>query len=139
MELFRRDCFMDRYTNLKLVIPPSLRVISEILPIEFPYHPHWAEGKCHDSYWDLSATADHKKPVAANGSDNMENLVTTSMSKNLQKNSIDLDDLGWTLYFPDNKNNWDGLSSFYIEQCHRNPRLLKQQYFRDWYNAVKNK
>ena len=75
IELFRRDRFMDRYTGLRLVIPPALRVISAVIPEAFPFHPNWKEGECHDSYWDLSATADHVKPVADGGLDDLENLV----------------------------------------------------------------
>ncbi len=136
MVLFIRDGFTDRYTGLRLVIPPSLRVISRILPNSFPYHPNWAEGKCHDSYWDLSATADHIKPVAANGKDNVENLVSTSMATNLQKNSISLDELGWKLYPAGTNKTWDGLSRFFVEQCNLRPDWLNTQYFRRWYNAV---
>lgn len=137
MVLFIRDGFVDRYTGLRLVIPPSLRVISKILPDTFPYHPNWAEGKCHDAYWDLSATADHIKPVASNGQDDLTNLVSTSMAVNLQKNSISLDVLGWELYPMGINNNWDGLSRFFIEQCDIHPNWLKTQYFRKWYKAVK--
>jgi len=137
MNVFIKDGFIDRYTGLKLTIPPVLKLISEIIPIEFPYHPNWAEGKCHDSYWDLSATADHIKPVADNGTDDIENLVSTSMSKNLQKTSIPFDVLGWSLHKAGNINEWDGLSEFFLQQCDRNPYLLKESYFFTWYKAIK--
>lgn len=136
MTVLIRDGFIDRYTNLRIVIPPALRVISEIIPLEFPYHRNWAEGKCHDSYWDLSATLDHLIPVANSGTDSLDNLITTSMSKNLQKNSISIEELGWSIYERNNLSNWDGLSNFFIEQCERNPGLLKVAYFRQWYNAA---
>jgi hypothetical protein len=137
IQLFTRDGFIDRYTGLRLVIPPGLRVISKTIPDAFPFHPNWAEGKCHDAYWDLSATADHIKPVAADGQDDFENLVSTSMAMNLHKNSISLDDLGWQLYPIDTNERWDGLSHFFIEQCDIHSDWLKDQYFRRWYKAVK--
>jgi len=64
MKIFVRDGFKDRYTNLRIVIPPALRLISEIIPIEFPFHKNWNENVCHSSYYDLSATIDHAVPVA---------------------------------------------------------------------------
>ena len=137
IKLFIRDRFIDRYTGLRLVIPPSLRVISNIIPEAFPFHPNWAEGKGHDAYWDLSATADHIKPVAENGQDDPDNLVSTSMAINLQKNSISLDALGWKLYSPGTDKKWDGLSRFFVEQCKLHPEWLKNQYFRKWYKAVR--
>ncbi len=136
IELFIRDGFVDRYTGLRLVIPPSLRMISRAIPDAFPYHPNWAEGKCHDSYWDLSATADHLKPVAAGGLDDNKNLVSTSMAVNLQKNSISLESLGWQVYPAGEDERWDGLSRFYVAQCELHPDALKKPYFKQWYRAV---
>ncbi len=136
IELFKRDGFIDRYTGLRLVIPPSLRMISRAIPDAFPFHSNWAEGKCHDSYWDLSATADHLRPVAAGGCDDDENLVSTSMAANIQKNSISLDSLGWKLYSAGDDDNWDGLSRFFIAQCELHPEVLEVQYFSQWYRAV---
>jgi len=59
------------------------------------------------------------------------------MSKNYQKHLLSIDDLGWKLHEVDNSQNWDGLSKFYLEQCYKNPGLLKLTYFKNWYNAVK--
>jgi serine/threonine protein kinase len=39
--VFVRDGFIDRYTGERLIFPPVLRVLSAILPAEFPYHPNW--------------------------------------------------------------------------------------------------
>lgn len=136
IELFIRDGFIDRYTGLRLVIPPSLRIISRLIPHAFPYHSNWAEGKCHDSYWDLSATADHLRPVAAGGCDDNDNLVSTSMAANLQKNSIPLDSLGWQIHPAGDDKKWDGLSHFFVMQCELHPEVFKIQYFNQWYRAV---
>ena len=59
------------------------------------------------------------------------------MSKNLQKNSISLEDLGWPIYDKGSNDKWDGLSQFFIEQCDKNTGLLTKPYFKQWYNAVK--
>ena len=136
MKVFVRDGFIDRYTGLRLVIPPALRMISHVILDTFPYHPNWAEGKCHDAYWDLSATADHVKPVADEGSDDENNLVSTSMATNLQKNSISLEALGWELYPAGKASDWDGLSHFFIRQCDTHPDVLDTRYFKQWYQAV---
>ena len=40
LKIFIRDGFIDRYTGEKLVFPGSLKVISNIFPVEFPYHQH---------------------------------------------------------------------------------------------------
>jgi len=138
MSLFRRDGFIDRYTGLRLVTPPALRAISVLIPDAFPFHPNWKEGACHDSYWDLSATADHVKPVAEGGQDDIENLVSTCMSVNLQKNSISLEELGWKLFPVGSDSEWDGLSGFFLSQCERQPVLLETQYFKDWFRAVES-
>jgi hypothetical protein len=39
--VFVRDGFLDRYTGERLIFPPVLRVLSIVLPDEFPYHPNW--------------------------------------------------------------------------------------------------
>ena len=39
--VFRRDGFVDRYTGERLVFPPVLRLLSVLLPDEFPLHPNW--------------------------------------------------------------------------------------------------
>src|SRR5215213_9680583 len=49
--LFIRDGFIDRYTGERLVFPPVLRVLSAVLPAEFPYHPNWKTDLTHPSYW----------------------------------------------------------------------------------------
>ena len=137
MQVFIKDGFIDRYTGHKLVLPAALRLISEFIPDEFPFHKNWAKGKCHDAYWELSATVDHIRPVANDGTDDIANLVSTSMAKNLQKNSISLEDLGWELFNPGKMTNWDGLCAFFLKQCDIDPGRLKKSYYASWYRAVK--
>src|SRR5688572_24805578 len=65
--VFLRDGFVDRYAGTSLVFPPVLRLISQTLPEEFPFHPNWKMSECHVAYWELSATVDHVIPVARGG------------------------------------------------------------------------
>src|SRR4051794_28209679 len=37
--VFVRDGFLDRYTGERLIPPPVLRILSQVLPQEFPSHP----------------------------------------------------------------------------------------------------
>ena len=39
--VFVRDGFLDRYTGDRLVFPPVLRLLSIVLPRDFPFHPNW--------------------------------------------------------------------------------------------------
>lgn len=50
--LFVRDGFIDRYTGERLIFPPVLRVLSSVLPAEFPFHPNWKTDLTHPSYWE---------------------------------------------------------------------------------------
>jgi len=78
-EVFFRDGFIDRYSGKRLVFPPVLKIISNALPTDFPYHPHWKMDRCHVAYWELYPTVDHVVPLARGGSDDETNLVCTSM------------------------------------------------------------
>ncbi len=57
--VFVRDGFVDRYTGARLVFPPVLRVISAVLPSEFPFHPNWKTTATHPAFWEVGATVDH--------------------------------------------------------------------------------
>ena len=87
MNQFIRDGFIDRYTGNKLLNPGILKVISNYLPEDFPYHPHWKMTQTHIAYWELIPTVDHIYPIAKGGQDDEENWVTTSMKNNSIKMS----------------------------------------------------
>lgn len=38
MAVFARDGFVDRYSGKRLVLPGALRLLSRLLPEEFPFH-----------------------------------------------------------------------------------------------------
>jgi hypothetical protein len=66
-QVFLRDGFVDRYSGARLLFVPALRVISQVLPEQFPYHPNWKTDRTHMAYWELAATVDHVQPVTRGG------------------------------------------------------------------------
>jgi len=67
--LFRRDGYVDRYSGSCLVFPGALLVLSEVLPVQFPYHPNWKSSATHSAYYELYPTVDHVVPVTRGGLD----------------------------------------------------------------------
>lgn len=85
LRVFVRDGFVDRCSGGLLVFPPVLRVLTTLLPEEFPFHRNWKMEETHQAYWELFPTLDHVVPVARGGRDNEDNLVSTSMFRNSAK------------------------------------------------------
>jgi hypothetical protein len=135
-EIFLRDGFIDRYSGNKLVFPPVLRLISEIFPEAFPFQTHWKLSECHIAYWHLSATLDHIIPTARSGDDSDDNLVTTSMLKNITKSIWLLEELGWELFPPGKMTEWDGLTRWFRDYVTKNPEYLKLSYIVKWHKAL---
>jgi hypothetical protein len=71
--VFVRDGFIDRYTGTRVIFPPVFRVLSLVMPHDFPYHPAWKTELTHPAYWELGATIDHVIPVTRGGSDDESN------------------------------------------------------------------
>lgn len=133
MELFIRDGFIDRYSGQRLVNPGFLKVISNLYPNDFPYHPHGLMTKGHIAYWRDFPTVDHIVPISLGGDNSIDNLVTTSMLHNTSKFNRTLQEVGWTLHAPGNLMDWDGMSSAFIETIGKNPNLLEDRYILTWY------
>ena len=72
-KIFFRDGFIDRYSGKRLVFPPVLKIMSNSLPTNFPYHPHWKMDECHVAYWELYPAVDHVVPLERGGSDDDTN------------------------------------------------------------------
>jgi hypothetical protein len=62
--VFLRDGFVDRYSGARLVFPATLRLISKLLPEQFPFHRNGRLDVCHFAFWELFPTIDHLVPVA---------------------------------------------------------------------------
>ncbi|WP_256816033.1 HNH endonuclease [Cytobacillus sp. Bac17] len=138
LTIFLRDHFIDRYSGERMIFPPVLRLLSEIYPSEFPFHPNWRFSECHPAYWDLFPTIDHIVPVTRGGTNNIENLVTTSMKRNSAKSNFTLEELDWKLYTPSINENWDGKLSWFIKMIAEHPAFLNNRNLKEWFVATRN-
>jgi hypothetical protein len=136
--VFIRDGFTDRYSGSRLILPAALRLISKMLPDEFPYQTNWRTDACHFAYYELSATIDHNVPVSRGGNDDDSNWMTTSMARNFTKANFTLDELGWSLQPPGDINKWDGLMGWFIAQEKLNSSICAEPYFQRWLRAIGN-
>ena len=134
--IFIRDKFLDRYSGQRLVFPAVLRLISRLLPNEFPAHPNWKMSECHIVYWELFPTVDHVVPVTRGGADNETNWVTTSMLRNSAKSNWTLEELNWKLLPSDDFEEWDGLTGWFLEYISIESVHLQDAYIQRWYNAL---
>lgn len=134
--IFIRDGFIDRYSGDRLVFPGVLRLVSRLLPEEFPFHPNWKMSQCHMAYWELFPTIDHIVPVARGGTDDETNWATTSMLRNSAKSNWTIAELGWKLLPPENFNEWDGLVGWFVAYLARDRTHLEDRSIKRWYNAA---
>ena len=139
MDVFFRDGFIDRYSGQRLIHPGMLRVMSELMPNEFPYQPHGKTDECHIAYWYYLPSVDHLVPIAKGGKDEMDNWVTTSTIRNMAKGIFSLDDLGWTLSPCGDIREWDGLSKDYVELVDKHPELKAIPRVKSWYGVTVKK
>jgi len=136
LRVFIRDGFIDRYSGNQLLFPPVLRVLSSVLPAEFPFHRNWKMSETHQSYWELFPTLDHIIPVARGGADNEDNIVSTSMLRNSAKSNWKLEELGWSLHPPGDIRQWDGMLAWFMEYIDKNPQKTKEKYIARWHKAA---
>lgn len=137
MTQFFQDGFIDRYFGTKLINSGLLRLLSEKLPEEFPYHPHWKMDACHQAYWDYQPTMDHLIANSIGGKNELTNWVTTSMKWNMAKNNYTLEQMNWQLYPEGDIHEWDGLSRLFVEIVEKEPKLKRVKRINDWYKATK--
>jgi hypothetical protein len=136
LRIFLRDGFIDRYSGTRLVFPGTLRLLSRLLPEEFPAHKNWKISESHLMFWELFPTIDHVVPVARGGADDEANWVTTSMLRNQAKSSWTLEELGWTLRSATPSNDWDGLLGWFVSVVKERPAYLQDAYLRRWHRAA---
>jgi len=136
LQVFVRDGFVDRYSGQRLVFPGVFRLLSRLLPQEFPFHTNWKMAETHPAYWELYPTIDHVLPVARGGTDSETNWVTTSMLRNAAKANWTLGELGWTLHPPRSLTDWDGLTRLFLEFIDSDRSVLEDGYLRRWHGAA---
>ena len=134
----RRDGFVDRYTGRRLVFPGTLRLLAQLLPEQFPFHPNWRTDACHFAFYELFPTLDHVVPVSRGGSDNFENWVTTSMLRNAAKANFMLGELNWFLHPPGDLQQWDGLTTWFLDWAAKHKSVLTDAYLRRWHDAARS-
>lgn len=135
-KIFLRDGFVDRYSGDRLLFPPVLRVLSNLMPEEFPFHKNWKMSECHIAYWKLLPTLDHIVPVSRGGADDESNWVCSSQLRNSAKSNWLLKELGWKLHPQGNLDEWDGQIKWFVEYADNNPDILKEQYIKSWFKAA---
>ena len=135
-KVFLKDGFIDRYSGEKMVFPPVLRVLSMLMPDEFPFQKNWKMSECHLAYWQLMPTIDHIAPVSRGGKDEESNWVCTSQLRNSAKSNWLLEELGWQLHKPGNLSEWDGLIRWYLKYIENTPAMLNNSYMNSWYRAA---
>ena len=100
---------LRRATHLTAV----MRLVYRLYPDQFPYHPNWKVGLTHPAFISRSATLDHVQPIAGGGDPTaLDNLVTACWNCNRRKGDLELDELGWTLVEPRDKE-WKGLTELF--------------------------
>jgi hypothetical protein len=136
MRVFLRDGFTDRYTGHRLVFPGTLRLISQLLPAQFPFHNNWKTDACHFGYYELFPTIDHLMPVSRGGGDCEANWVSTSMIRNAAKANFTVEELGWRLHPPGELESWDGLTGWFLRQWPNVRDRYGSPYLRQWADAA---
>ena len=136
LTVYVRDGFIDRYSGDKLVFPGTLRLLSDFLPDQIPYHPNWKTTECHMLFWYLSPTLDHLVPIARGGPDNESNWVCASMFRNQIKDQWTIEELGWRLHEAGDSANWDGLLGWYMRTIDQNRQHLDVPFHRRWHRAA---
>ncbi len=138
MQVFIRDGFCDRYSGTRLVHPGMLRLLSVILPDDFPFQKNWKMTETHYVFWKLFPSLDHVVPISRGGVDEASNWATTSQLRNSAKSNWTLDELGWEMLDLECLDKWDGLSSHFILLAEGNPSFLDIPYIKRWYLATIN-
>jgi hypothetical protein len=137
LKVFVRDGFIDRYSGKKLVFPGTLKLLSKMMPNEFPYHKNWKMDECHIAYWELAPTIDHVVPIARGGVDDESNWLTTSFLRNSAKANFTIEELDWIIVSGGNITNWDGMLSWFLVTIDNNQEFLNDKYINKWYRAAK--
>ena len=138
MRVFARDGFINRFTGELLVFPAALRLLSREFPKEMPYQQAWRVGEVHLAYYDLYACANKVVALSRGGKEDGSNLITTTMPYILARSDSTVEEVGWRLTREGYVDEWDGMSSWYVEYVKEHPELRNENYFNMWFNAAKS-
>jgi 5-methylcytosine-specific restriction endonuclease McrA len=111
--IYRRDRFHCRYCGCRVIPTQVMRLVSEIFPDAFPYHPNWKGGQTHPAITSRSATLDHVVAWTLGGTNDPENLVCACWICNRVKGDLTLEQLDWDLRPISPDPGWDGLTRYY--------------------------
>lgn len=136
MKIFLRDGFIDRYSGERMIFPPVLRLMSHLMPNEFPFQKNWKMSECHIAYWQLLPTIDHITPVSRGGANEESNWVSTSQLRNSAKSNWLLEEIGWQLHSPGNLADWDGLLKWFMSYTQNDPKILSDDYIAMWHKVA---
>lgn len=137
LEVFHRDGFIDRYEGTRLIFPGVLWLLTGALPAEFPYHKNWKISECHHVWWYYCPTVDHRIPVVRGGTDDTDNLITTSMLNNMEKDKWTLDEVGWGVCPRGNIEEWDGLLFWFLQYVERERSVMNFPHISEWSKAAR--
>lgn len=132
MTVFLRDGFVDRYSDQRLVFPGALRLLSHLLPTQFPFHTNWKTNSCHFAFYELFPTIDHVIPISRGGADEAQNWVCTSMLRNAANANFTIEELGWQMHPPGDLEAWDGLTVWFLRQYRERHEFHAIGYLRRW-------
>ena len=135
LAIFMRDGFIDRYSGGKLIFPGVLAILSSTMPDVFPYHDNWKTDQCHQAWWDLFPSIDHIVPLAFGGTNDEDNLVCTSMKRNMAKATSSLEEIGWELHPAGKLPEWDGMMLWFVTYAQRYHQIRDNAYIREWYET----
>lgn len=145
LRIYRRDGFLCRYCSRETLFEPALRLLSELAPEVFPFHPNWKRGFVHPAYPTLTPSCDHLVPVARGGAavDPM-NLVTACARCQYSKGDYLLSELRGVELQPCRPSEWNGLTELYAQlfdlvcarQLDETARAAIQRSHRPWLAAV---
>ncbi|MCX5856277.1 MAG: HNH endonuclease signature motif containing protein [Deltaproteobacteria bacterium] len=138
LRIFVRDGFVDRYSGKHLLFPPVLRLLSFLLPKEFPFHRNWKMKETHPIYWERFPTLDHIIPIARGGTDDADNLISTSMLRNSAKANWTLEELDWSVHPPGDMDQWDGMLSWFVKYMEKDRNNMKGKYLDRWYRVARS-
>lgn len=135
-KVYARDHYQCRYCGERVILTAVMRLVSRLYPSEFPYHKNWKADSTHPAFISRSATLDHVRPIARGGDPTaLDNLVTACWNCNRRKGDLLIEEVGWQLAEPSDKD-WKGLTELFrpLWQAAGQPPLSEDE--AAWMRAV---